>query len=191
MQQNKNQVNSIILNVFVSVVYSKDRKATTAWKISKYGVFSSPYFPTLGLNSIANDANHSLNDLRYIYHSLKFFFEETKFFAFQLFHFMIQTISYIINLQPYSGHISVKSKWKACWEKNIFLEPLHEASLRGDLTFLIPCNTVPIKIGCVIRSIKKFSCYISIPKRQQSYCSSKISKRFKYIEILLFMHQEK
>ena len=117
MQQNKNQVNSIILNVFVSVVYSKDRKATTAWKISKYGVFSSPYFPALGLNSIANDANHSLNDLRYIYHSLKFFFEETKFLAFRLFHFMIQTISYIINLQPYSGHISVKSKWKACWEK--------------------------------------------------------------------------
>ena len=73
MQQNKNQANSIILNAIVSVVYLKDSRATSTWNVPKYGVFSGPYFPTFGLNSIENYVNHSLNDLRYIYHSLKFF----------------------------------------------------------------------------------------------------------------------
>ena len=27
------------------------RKRSTAWKVSKYGVFSGPYFPVLGLNT--------------------------------------------------------------------------------------------------------------------------------------------
>ena len=27
------------------------RKCSTAWKVSKYGVFSGPYFPALGLNT--------------------------------------------------------------------------------------------------------------------------------------------
>ena len=50
-------------------------------------------------------------------------------------------------------------------KKNILAEVLHEASERGDHTFPIPRDTVPIKSGCVIWSIKKINCCISIPKR--------------------------
>ena len=50
-------------------------------------------------------------------------------------------------------------------KKTILAEALHEASERGDLAFPIPRDTVPIKSGCVIWSIKKISCYISMPKR--------------------------
>ena len=34
---------------------------TTAWKVSKYGVFSGPYFPVLGLNKEIYSVNLCIN----------------------------------------------------------------------------------------------------------------------------------
>ena len=44
---------SVTMLVSVSLLYAFSIKMSinTAWKVSKYGVFSGPYFPTFGLNT--------------------------------------------------------------------------------------------------------------------------------------------
>ena len=41
----------LLINQFVSLIVLKIDELFTAWRVSKYGVISGPYFPAFGLNT--------------------------------------------------------------------------------------------------------------------------------------------
>ena len=45
------QVDGVAMGDTHCVKYTRIKECSTAWKLSKYGVFSSPYFPAFGLNT--------------------------------------------------------------------------------------------------------------------------------------------